>query len=165
MKSTTHTIEITSDILQRGYWLFVWESVTPEGKRLYYVGRTGETSEASAQSPFFRIGGHLNDKPYNGPLQKHLKKAGTPADQCSFRLITYGPVYSEPENPKTHESRREQMSAMEKALARALKRSDLEVINSVNSKVPLDEKIFAPILKSFAKEIKGLSPEIQRNLI
>ena len=40
---TIHEVRCEGGILQRGFWLYVWE-VTREGNApLYYVGRTGDS--------------------------------------------------------------------------------------------------------------------------
>lgn len=50
MKPGLQTLTFDGAILQRGFWLYVWE-ITPVGAApLYYVGRTGESSSTHAQS-------------------------------------------------------------------------------------------------------------------
>jgi hypothetical protein len=48
------TFEVRSDggILQRGFWLYVWEITPPQGEALYSVRRTRDSSSTNAQSPF-----------------------------------------------------------------------------------------------------------------
>jgi len=63
---------IAGGILQRGFWLYVWE-VTPADKApLYYVGRTGDSSSTNAQSPFNRMGQHLGFAKNSNMLRRHL---------------------------------------------------------------------------------------------
>jgi hypothetical protein len=54
-----HIIRLDGSVLERGYWLFVWEIITSDGELLLYVGRTGDSSSPDAQSPFVRMGRHV----------------------------------------------------------------------------------------------------------
>jgi hypothetical protein len=63
-------------ILERGFWLYVWEVTTPEGKQVYYVGRTGDNSSTNAQSPYNRLGQHLGFAENTNALRKYLVRAG-----------------------------------------------------------------------------------------
>ena len=54
-----HEVRFEGGILQRGFWLYVWEVTPADQAPLYYVGRTGDSSSTNAQSPFNRMGQHL----------------------------------------------------------------------------------------------------------
>ncbi|WP_293619004.1 hypothetical protein [Ponticaulis sp.] len=38
----THSLHLKPELLEEGYWLFVWRVTTPMGE-LLYVGRTGDS--------------------------------------------------------------------------------------------------------------------------
>ena len=52
MQAKLHTLTISTDVLRRGFWLYVWAVALRHGKQVYYVGRTGDSSSIHAQSPF-----------------------------------------------------------------------------------------------------------------
>jgi hypothetical protein len=94
---TVRTYEVSLDggILHRGFWLYVWEVITPEGNKLLYVGRTGDSSSPNAQSPFNRMGQHLGFAKTSCMLRNHLDKRKIVPELCSFRLLAYGPILDE----------------------------------------------------------------------
>ncbi len=53
----THYMKFDGALLERGFWLYVWE-ITGDSSHHVYVGRTGDSSSPHAQSPFKRIGQH-----------------------------------------------------------------------------------------------------------
>ena len=55
----TFTVTLDGAILRRGFWLYVWEITTPDGRKVLYVGRTGDKSSPFAQSLFNRLGQNL----------------------------------------------------------------------------------------------------------
>jgi hypothetical protein len=48
----TFSVTLDGAMLRRGFWLYVWEIKTPDGKDVLYVGRTGDNSSPYAQSLF-----------------------------------------------------------------------------------------------------------------
>jgi hypothetical protein len=59
MTPTTHVFSFDGKLLQRGFWLYVWEITAADHEVFYYVGRTGDSSSPNAQSPFNRMSQHL----------------------------------------------------------------------------------------------------------
>lgn len=59
MSASTQIVAFDGAFLRRGFWLYVWEVVAPDGAEYLYVGRTGDSSSPYAQSPFVRMGQHL----------------------------------------------------------------------------------------------------------
>ena len=72
MTSDLREVKFNGGILQRGFWLYVWEVTPLGGKALYYVGRTGDSSSTNAQSPFNRMGQHLGFARNSNMLRRHL---------------------------------------------------------------------------------------------
>jgi hypothetical protein len=72
----THAFAFSGQLLQRGFWLYVWEIQPRDGATIYYVGRTGDSSSQNAQSPFNRMGQHLGFNVKSNILRRRLKNAG-----------------------------------------------------------------------------------------
>jgi hypothetical protein len=158
-----HEVRFEGGVLQRGFWLYVWE-VTPADKApLYYVGRTGDSSSTNAQSPFNRMGQHLGFAKNSNMLRRHLIQHGAVPESCAFRLIALGPIEQEARTPgrREHDQRRDLVAAMEKALAELLASSGLKVMNRVVSRKPLDESRFAQVRTAFEKAFPQLAAATQ----
>ena len=157
MKTKTHELNISGELLQRGFWLYVWEIQTPNKSLLYYVGRTGDSSSLNAQSPFNRMGQHLGFKNASNVLRRHLESKKIVPEACQFRLISHGPILKESKNKDEYRKRRDIIAAMEKALADEMTAVGYNVINTVNCRRKLDAKKFASVLASFALQFKKLN--------
>jgi hypothetical protein len=105
-------------ILQRGFWLYVWEVTTHEGEVVYYVGRTGDNSSTKAQSPYSRLGQHLGFAKNTNALRKYLEKNGIEPVDSAYRLVALGPLEAESTaaTRQEHDERRDRIAAMEKRL-------------------------------------------------
>ena len=151
--------ENTGEILQRGFWLYVWEIVPVGGETLYYVGRTGDSSLTNAQSPFNRMGQHLGFAENSNMLRRHLEAAGVRPEGCAFRLVALGPLEAESTATSRHEhdQRRDRIAAMEKALAEAFAASGCRLLNEVKSRKRLDEDDFQKVRQAFADAFPQLA--------
>jgi hypothetical protein len=118
-------------LLARGFWLYVWE-IKSNSCRYIYVGRTGDTSSPHAQSPFNRIGQHLDLAPNakGNALGKQLLRAGVPHEICSFEMIAIGPIFPEQPSFSEHRPKRDQMAASERAAADLLKARGYAVLGT-----------------------------------
>ncbi len=154
-----YEVRFNGGILQRGFWLYVWEVTPVGGAPLYYVGRTGDSSSTNAQSPFNRMGQHLGFAKNSNMLRRHLTQHGAVPESSSFRLIALGPIEQEAETPgrREHDQRRDLVAAMEKALAELLASSGLEVMNRVSSRKTLDEARFKQVRAAFARAFPHLA--------
>jgi hypothetical protein len=157
MKPATHSLTFSGKLLQRGFWLYVWEITTPQQELLYYVGRTGDNSSSNAQSPFNRMGQHLGFNDKSNVLRCRLQKRGIEPELCSFRLFAHGPIIKEAAAFEEHRVQRDIVAAFEKALASALCAAGYNVINIVNCRRPLDASLFAEIRNAFTTEFPKLS--------
>ena len=135
MKTKTHELSISGEVLQRGFWLYIWEIQTPKPNHLYYVGRTGDSSSSNAQSPFNRMGQHLGFHKNSNVLRRHLEGKNIDPQTCSFRLIAHGPILKEAKTNDQHKKRRDSIAAMEKALADEMTASGYDVINAVKCRM------------------------------
>jgi choline dehydrogenase-like flavoprotein len=154
-----HQVSFDGAILDRGFWLYVWEVTTAENKNMYYVGRTGDSSSSNAQSPFNRMGQHLGFNKRGNMLRRRLTALGVDLEGCTFRLVAYGPILEEVPGRDEHRKIRDHIAAMEKALAEAMTTAGYEVINKVNCHTNLDTKAFALVRTAFAGYFEQLIAE------
>lgn len=163
MKPGLQTLNFDGALLHRGFWLYVWE-ITPAGASpLYYVGRTGDSSSANAQSPFNRMGQHLGFNEASNTLRRRLLARSVTPEACHFKLVAVGPLDAESteDTRAEHDERRDRIAAMEKALADLMKESGYNVINRVHSKKALDLKVFDGVRHAFAGAFSKIRGGVQ----
>ncbi len=133
-------------ILERGFWLYVWE-VSQDNNKYVYVGRTGDSSSAHASSPFNRIGQHLNfrDNAKGNSLAKRLKEVGVNPKKSNFRMLALGPLFPEQETFKEHAPFRDQMATFEYELANHLKNNKYNVLGIHHQSASVSEKTLSEI--------------------
>jgi hypothetical protein len=158
MTHPTYELSFKGELLQRGFWLYVWEITTPEQERLYYVGRTGDSSSVNAQSPFNRMGQHLGFNENANVLRRHLihKDRNVNPDACSFRLVAHGPMLQEAAGLDEHRARRDVVAALEKALADAMREAGYAVINRIDCRKHVDAALFSGVRAAFAAHFQAL---------
>lgn len=154
-----HDVTFRGGILQRGFWLYVWEITPPEGRSLYYVGRTGDSSSTNAQSPFNRMGQHLGFAANSCMLRRHLVNRSVQPEDCAFRLVALGPLQAESTTSTRaeHDERRDLVAAMEKGLAEALSATGCVVMNRVVSRKHLDRSRFEQVRTAFTEAFPQLA--------
>ncbi len=127
------------EILDRGFWLYIWE-VTMSNSKHIYVGRTGDSSSANAASPFNRVGQHLDFRinARGNSLAKRLKEVGVNPNKSKFRMLALGPLYPEQTSFEAHKPFRDKMATFEYELANHLKNMGFNVlgIHHQGSNVP-----------------------------
>lgn len=150
-----HEIDFNGGALVRGFWLYVWEVTLPTKKKVFYVGRTGDSSSLNAQSPFNRMGQHLGHAATSNMLRKYLTERKPPIalENCRFRLISYGPILAESNVKEAHRARRDVIAAIEKALAESMSKAGYEVMNTVSCRKKLDESMFNEIRTAFFEKL------------
>ena len=133
-------------ILERGFWLYIWE-IRFAKKKYIYVGRTGDSSSPNASSPFNRIGQHLDFKPKakGNALARQLKKAGVEPKSSKFRMAAFGPIFKEQNSFESHKKYRDQMATLEYEIADLLRSKGFEVLGTHHKKAPVDRKRFTVI--------------------
>ncbi len=153
MTGLLHEVRFGGGILQRGFWLYVWEIKPPDGAARYYVGRTGDSSSTNAQSPFNRMGQHLGFSKNSNMLRRYLTAHGIDPALCEFRLVALGPIEDESltHGRQQHDERRDVVAAMEKALAEAMTAAGYVLLNTVKSRKRLDQVRFSAVRAAFAK--------------
>lgn len=158
MAATTEILAFDGALLQRGFWLYVWQVLVPDGTEVLYVGRTGDTSTPNAQSPFNRMGQHLGFAKNSSMLRTHLGKHGYEPQQCSYRLISHGPVLQEAPSRlmEDHKPLRNLVAAVERQLERDLRAAGYEVMNVVHSRAVLDPELYTMVRAAFAEHFPRL---------
>jgi hypothetical protein len=158
MAAATYTFIFSGQLLERGFWLYVWEIRSREGRTIYYVGRTGDSSSPNAQSPFNRMGQHLGFNDKSNVLRRRLEQLGIAPESCEFRLVEHGPILDEAASIEEHRRARDIVAALEKALAEAMCAAGYDVINTVTCRMPLDEGRFVLVRDGFAAAFPRLTP-------
>ncbi len=145
-------------LLNRGFWLYVCEIFTDDHRRLFYVGRTGDSSSPNASSVFRRFARHLDDSKnaksnslYRALLRYHL----TPVD-CHYRVWAFGPLYSETRSVQSHRLIRDRVAALESALAASLRKSHHHVVgfHAARADLSADQK----------QELRAIMRELEREI-
>lgn len=150
-------MEMPGPMLKRGFWLYVWEITTSKGKKAYYVGRTGDSSSPNANPPYNRMAQHLGRNEKQNALRRNLEKKGLKPEECaSFKLISYGPIFSEEKDMESHKKPRDKVAALEQQLACAMEASGYDVVNVVRSQKPLDLKLWQKVKREFAEHFPNL---------
>ncbi len=150
-------LSFSGAILQRGFWLYVWEIETANGSHWLYVGRTGDSSSANAQSPFNRLSQHLGSNKHANALRRQLLSVGIKAEACRrFEMIAYGPVFPEAQTMDEHHPVRNKMAAMERALCDALDAASYKVLNTVHCLHEPDDAQWREVFDAFATRFPKL---------
>lgn len=127
----SYSMRFDGHLLNRGFWLYVWEIKGPLSHHVY-VGRTGDSSSAHASSQFKRIGQHLDPGPNakGNALGKQLTRAGVKYEECSFEMLAIGPIWPEQDDFDAHKPIRDRMAALERDVADELRRRGYDVLGT-----------------------------------
>jgi len=142
-------------MLKRGFWLYVWRVTTDNGD-VHYVGRTGDSSSPNAAPPYQRMAQHLGRNERSNALRRNLEEIGVAPEQCSFELISAGPLFDEDDEMEAHKRPRDTMAALEKKLACSMSAAGYNVINAVHSRKILDEKLWNKVKRAFVEHFPEL---------
>jgi hypothetical protein len=142
----SYSMSFDGNVLARGFWLYVWDIRGPSFRRLY-VGRTGDSSSPNAQSPFKRIGQHLDPSPNakGNALGKQLSRAGIDPLECKFEMLAIGPIFPEQDTMDQHKPIRDQVAVLERALADFLRQQGYDVPGSHPRPVAPDGQLFTQV--------------------
>jgi hypothetical protein len=146
MTINTYQMAFNGEVLDRGFWLYVWEITEANAKHLY-VGRTGDSSSPNASSPFNRIGQHLDfrENAKGNSLAKRLKEAGINPKKSKFRMLALGPLFPEQETFEAHKSFRDQMATFEYELARHLLNNGFSVLGVHHQGAKASESVLSEL--------------------
>jgi hypothetical protein len=158
MALSLHSFQFDGELLRRGFWLYVWR-IRCNGKSFVYVGRTGDSSSVNAASPFSRVSRHLElrEGARSNALVRNLRDAGVEPSNCRYEFFAVGPIYPEADDRTRHEQMRDEIAAVEAALAQELSGS-YKVLGTHGSRKQLDDHLFRSVLTALPEEL--LRPEI-----
>ncbi len=123
-----YQLTFDGDLLQRGFWIYIWKVEDRKTSNLYYyVGRTGDSSSLNASSPFSRLSSHLSKNPKANALLKHLHAQGIAVGECRFDFFSFGPLFFEAFNWEDHKHKRDKTATVEKMVAQSLKERGVTV--------------------------------------
>jgi hypothetical protein len=147
-----HVMSFDGELLARGFWVYVCKVTHPNGVCLY-VGQTGDAAYAKAQSPFNRVGGHLDlrERAKANTLTKQLNVRGIDPLSCSFELVAVGPIHPEQPCKKDHRACWGDVVAAERELARFLQQRGYDVVGESYYKAGGDRVIVNQLLDAFEK--------------
>ncbi len=158
MKPAIHCLLFPGAILQRGFWLYVWEITPADGSKVLYVGMTGDTGSYKAQSPFIRVSQHLGQNVHANALRRYLASRNIEPSTCkSFELFALGPLYEPANSALEHSARRNVVAALEKCLRDALVAAGYDVLNQITCRQPLDERQWQDVLEAFSGHFNKLN--------
>lgn len=158
MTTKLHKLSISGAVLERGFWLYVWEIYTANGEAWYYVGRTGDSSSCHAQSLFARVSAHLGSNKNNNTLRQLLEEKGVRLELCrNLNLVAYGPIYEEAADKQTHQDRRDKVAALEKALCDAMTAVGYGVLNEVKCHKAIDPEKWNEVRRAFIRRFPRLA--------
>lgn len=145
-----HRIAFDGALLERGFWLYAW-MVRCGGKRIVYVGRTGDSSSNFAASPFSRLSAHLDVRPSASAnmLLRQVRKKGWEPAACSYELVAFGPIFPEQADLTAHRSVRDVIAPLERELAELFKAEGYEVPGSHGKRRPADFSLLQQVQRAF----------------
>jgi hypothetical protein len=142
----TYRISVPGAMLERGFWLYVCRIIA-KGEEYIYVGRTGDSSSKFADSPFSRLGRHLDVKKsaYANMLLRHVDRLSLDRLNCSYEMFAIGPLFPEQTNIKKHRELRDVIAPLESALASYLRQKGFTVVNDIKAIGEVDKVLFSKI--------------------
>jgi hypothetical protein len=173
----TFKLTLPGPMLRRGFWLYVWRVLAPDGSELLYVGRTGDNSSPNAAPAYIRMGQHLGSAKNQNALRRHLTDRKIEPEECrEFDLVAHGPIHPEVIRPddfdptnkdsraalmETHLPFRNEVGAMEKRLAEDLSLAGYNVMNVVKWSHSVNDLLWQPIREAFSVDFPKLG-ELQQ---
>ena len=147
-------MEFDGRLLRRGFWLYVWR-IRAEGADYYYVGRTGDSSSSHAQSPFNRIGQHLDprDNAKGNAMLRQLRAVYADPFSCSFKMVAVGPIYPEQDDMPSHQVYRDKVAGLKKAVAGSLRARGLTVLGIHHSKFDPEPGALEEVLAELSMQL------------
>ena len=144
----SYSMSFHGELLQRGFWLYVWDIRTGRERHLY-VGRTGDSSSPNAASPFERIGHHLDfrETAKGNSLVRQLKTVAANPSACSFEMLAVGPLFPEQQTFEAHKPFRDRVGALEDALAKWLRDRGYNVIGTHSSSQTAEPELWREVCR------------------
>ena len=158
MSTSLYTLSFKGGLLEQGFWLYVWEIIPASGNAVLYVGMTGDSSSANAQSPFNRLSQHLGRNHHSNALRRQLLAKDIEPESCkSFEMVAYGPIFPHASTDDDHKTSWRKVAALEKALREALNAAGYQLLNDVKCRQELDEALRREVLSAFSHRFTRLN--------
>lgn len=143
------------EVLQRGFWLYVWEIIN-KGNTYIYVGRTGDSSSPNASSPFNRIGQHLDFRANakGNSLAKRLREKGIEPKKSKFRMLALGPLFEEKKLFDEHKPLRDKMATIEYEIAEHLRNMNYEVLGTHHKGTDVSQNVIEELRSKVSQFLK-----------
>jgi hypothetical protein len=152
---------VPPSILKRDFWVYVWRVGLPSGGYAHYVGMTGDTGSARAQSAANRVAAHLGFGIANA-LRKYVhKRTQSDLEQCledcrSLNLFASGPVYAKPTDAD-YQNMRGKVAALEKRLWERMEASGYDMLNGKpQATAMVDENRWNDVYTAFQRHFADL---------
>jgi hypothetical protein len=161
MSETLYRLSLPAAILQRGFWLYVWEVNLPNDRKTYYVGMTGDTGSAKAQSAINRVSAHLGNNIKNNALRRYLERCYYLELEASEALefFAFGPIYPVPPQQE-YSIKRGQVAALEKRLWLRMKAAGYDMLNpQPDATACVDEPRWQDVCAAFRERFPNLSTD------
>lgn len=154
----SYSMSFDGALLNRGFWLYIWDIQTPTVRYLY-VGRTGDSSSPNAASPFQRVGQHLDFSPNakGNTIVKRLMEKSIDPLLCTFHMLAVGPLFPEQETFGEHVMYRDKMATLETALADHLRQKGYDVLGVHTPGADLDAALLGQVLRVVDEQFPILS--------
>ncbi len=151
-KMNVHQTSFSGQMLERGFWLYVWRIKHKKSSSEYwYIGRTGDSSSANASSPIGRLSQHLNlkENAKGNSLVRNIKKVGLEPEECQFKLVSIGPIYPEQDNFDSHVPFRDNVAKLEAEVAYVFRSKGKAVLGNHPRRGEVDRNVLNEILQKF----------------
>jgi hypothetical protein len=156
MTAEIHHLSLPPAILKLGFWLYVWRVGLQNGGGVHYVGMTGDTGSARAQSAANRVAAHLGFNTNSNALRRYVqKKKQMDLEDCrSLDFFAFGPVYPKPAYTD-YASVRGKVAAIEKHLWEQMCASGYEMLNDLpRARAVLDVARWNDVRAAFQRHTK-----------
>ena len=157
MGAKLYQVDLPTEILSRGFWLYAWNIVGPQGEQFCYVGMTGDVTGV-AQSPYVRAGVHLGFNENNNALRRHLVKRGVEPETCKgMKFLAYGPVltYRHKHRHPDYETSRKRIGALERQLWTAAQAAHHTMLNErPRFAEEFDQSLWEDVRAAFSPHLK-----------
>jgi hypothetical protein len=158
MTGELHHVSFPPPILKLDFWLYVWRVGLPTGDCVNYVGMTGDTGSAHAQSAANRAAAHLGFNTKSNALRRYiLEKTQAALEDCqSLDFFVFGPVYPKPELSE-YPAARGKVAALEKHLWDRMNASGYKMLNvRPQTKFDLDVGRWDDVRAAFQRHFPNL---------
>jgi hypothetical protein len=157
-RAALHCLSVPTPILKRGFWLYVWRVGLPVVGCSHFVGMTGDTGAARAQSAANHVAAHLGFSLFASALRKSMqRKQHSRLEDCrSLDFFAFGPVY--PDGVSTdYPTMRGNVTALARHLWHRMEASGYDMLNTpVQTTATLDVNRWNDVCAAFKRHFAEL---------